>query len=123
MFWSEAELSELQASTVREKIGKDEADTMFQDKLLPLIRKHQNAFFPHGSKILNDGELVNLAHRMGSTIMAYAFDLERVDDEDQEDDGWVEDLEGQMLGMVPMADMLNADAEFNVSVSTLHHLE
>jgi hypothetical protein len=49
--------------------------------------------------------------------MAYAFDLENDDDEEQEgEDEWVEDKDGKVLmGMVPMADILNADAEFNVS--------
>jgi hypothetical protein len=45
--------------------------------------------------------------------MAYAFDLE-AEDEDEGEDGWVEVKESKTLGMVPMADMLNADAEFNV---------
>ena len=45
--------------------------------------------------------------------MAYAFDIE-AEDESEEEDGWVEDKESRTLGMVPMADILNADAEFNV---------
>jgi SET domain-containing protein 6 len=48
--------------------------------------------------------------------MAYAFDLDNANEESEdEEDGWVEDREGKtMLGMVPMADILNANAEFNV---------
>ena len=56
---------------------------------------------------------------MGSTIMAYAFDLENDEDKpdaEDEDDEWVEDREGRLtMGMVPMADILNADVVFNVS--------
>lgn len=54
---------------------------------------------------------------MGSTIMAFAFDLE-TDDEDDGEDGWVEDGEGKsLMGMVPMADVLNADAHSNAHVN------
>ncbi len=52
--------------------------------------------------------------------MAYAFDLE-AEDEGEEEDGWVEDKEDKTLGMVPMADMLNADAEYNVRRSNFSH--
>ncbi|KAG7288469.1 hypothetical protein NEMBOFW57_004822 [Staphylotrichum longicolle] len=103
MFWPPAELSELQASALVAKVGKEEADRMITSKILPVVREHEH-----------------LAHRMGSAIMAYAFDLEKDDDNDgvDEDDEWVEDREGKtMLGMVPMADILNADAEFNAHIN------
>ena len=48
--------------------------------------------------------------------MAYAFDIEGEGEQDEdEEEGWVEDKEGKtLMGMVPMADILNANAEFNV---------
>lgn len=115
MFWSDAELSELQASAVRAKVGKTEAEDMFRANIIPIIRQHSGLFV--SSEENSDEELINLAHRMGSTIMAYAFDLENEEGrEDDESDGWVEDRDGKsLMGMVPMADILNADAEFNVS--------
>lgn len=124
MFWSEQELHELQASAITFKIGKDEADNMFRAKVLPVIEEYPHVFYPPGSQTLSEAQLMMLAHRMGSTIMAYAFDLENDnDDADSEnDDGWVEDRDGKiMMGMVPMADILNADAQFNVS--NLHESE
>jgi UV DNA damage endonuclease len=53
---------------------------------------------------------------MGSTIMSYAFDFQNEDEEDEKDEEeWVEDREPKStMGMVPMADILNADAEYNV---------
>jgi SET domain-containing protein 6 len=120
MFWSPAELSELQASALVAKVGKEEADRMIKSKILSVIRAHDHVFFPPGSQKLDDAQLLELAHRMGSTIMAYAFDLEKDDanDEADEEDEWVEDREGKtMLGMVPMADILNADAEFNAHIN------
>ncbi|KAK4239554.1 ribosomal lysine N-methyltransferase [Achaetomium macrosporum] len=123
MFWSSTELSELQASALVGKIGRTEADQMIQTKILPIIRAHEDVFFGPHSQQLDDAQLLELAHRFGSTIMAYAFDLEKDDDEkdaegQEEDDEWVEDKEGKtMLGMVPMADLLNADAEFNAHIN------
>jgi SET domain-containing protein 6 len=120
MFWSPAELSELQASALVAKVGKEEADQMIKSRILPVIRAHQDVFFPPGTQNLDDAQLLGLAHRMGSIIMAYAFDLEKDDEDDEadEEDGWVEDREGKtMLGMVPMADILNADAEFNAHIN------
>lgn len=115
MFWSENELDQLQASHMRHKIGKADAENMFRKTLLPIIRSNSGIF---GGESRSDDDLVEIAHRMGSTIMAYAFDLENDEDEEEEEtDGWVEDREGKsMMGMVPMADILNADAEFNVCV-------
>ncbi|KAF7539180.1 hypothetical protein G7054_g2362 [Neopestalotiopsis clavispora] len=120
MFWSDKELEELQASAIASKIGKDEAENMFRVKVLPAIQEHANVFYPQGAQRLNGDQLIALAHRMGSTIMAYAFDLENDDDEQEpeDEDEWMEDKEGQlMMGMVPMADILNADAEFNAHVN------
>jgi len=117
MWWSDKELDSLQASSIVGKIGKDDADSMFRTRVLPVVENHPDIFYPQGSQKLSEDELILLAHRIGSTIMAYAFDLEN-DDEDanEEEDEWVEDKEGKILmGMVPMADILNADAEFNVS--------
>ncbi|KAG6032667.1 hypothetical protein E4U41_007177 [Claviceps citrina] len=128
MFWSNEELSQLQASATRRKIGKADAEDMFRRRLVPVIRRNAAVFCSSGE--YSDEGLIQLAHRMGSTIMAYAFDLEDDDqekegkeedgdgDDDDESDGWVEDREGKlMMGMVAMADMLNADAEFNAHVN------
>ncbi|KAI3328524.1 SET domain-containing protein [Ustulina deusta] len=120
MWWADRELDWLQASSIVAKIGKDDADSMFRARVLPIVEKNADIFYPEGSPKLSDDELMLLAHRIGSTIMAYAFDLENDDDDaDQEgEDGWVEDREGKVLmGMVPMADILNADAEFNAHVN------
>lgn len=125
MFWAADELAELQASPVVSKVGRDEAGKMMRTKILPAVRAHHAVFFPAGSPQLSDDQLVQLAFRMGSVIMAYAFDLEKEEDDDEnqpggegeEEDEWVEDREGRtMLGMVPMADILNADAAFNAHI-------
>ncbi|KAL0262158.1 Ribosomal lysine N-methyltransferase 4 [Diplodia seriata] len=118
MFWSDEELAELQASAVVQKIGKDSANELFNGTVIPLLRRHANVFFPDPSVAqgVTDDELLTLAHRMGSTIMAYAFDIEP-DQATQEvdEEGYASEEEDEALpkGMVPLADMLNADADRN----------
>ncbi len=140
MFWATDDLAALQASPIVGRVGRAEADAMIRTKVLPVVRAHSDIFFGEGTP-LDDDALLQLGHRMGSTIMAYSFSLEKDEEEDddhEEDedehmhgpecnhghddsdedsvDGWTEDKDDQLpLGMVPMADMLNADAEFNVS--------
>ncbi|KAB5545482.1 hypothetical protein GE09DRAFT_968499 [Coniochaeta sp. 2T2.1] len=118
MFWSADELAELQASSVVSRIGAAEAENMIAAKIIPVVRGNEGVFFPSGGAP-SDEELMNLAGRIGSTIMAYAFDLEKDEDEEEgEEDEWVEDREGKTeLGMVPMADVLNADADFNAHIN------
>lgn len=132
MFWTPSEISNLQTSALVSKIGKDQADAMIRSKILPVIRANRSIFFPSESTPPSDDEIISLSHKMGSTIMAYAFDLEKdapendQEDEDQDqdpEDSWIEDREAlgggkpQQMGMVPMADMLNADAEFNAFIN------
>ncbi|KAH7368632.1 SET domain-containing protein RMS1 [Plectosphaerella cucumerina] len=126
IFWSEDELKELEGTSLTaEKVGKNESDTMLRQKILPVVFDNAAIFFPGGTPTMSEDDVLRLAHRMGSTIMAYAFDLENEDDEPEEgEDGWVEDREGQvMLGMVPMADTLNANADFNAHVNHGEGLE
>lgn len=109
VFWSESELAELQASTVLNKIGKDKAEEMFSQHIAPLGLRNCD---------------LETCHRVASIIMAYAFDIpeDRTTDENVntigEEDG--EDLvsddgedEKTVLSMIPLADMLNADADRN----------
>ncbi|KAI9700444.1 MAG: hypothetical protein M1836_002459 [Candelina mexicana] len=122
MFWSQQELSELQGSAVVQKIGKEEADTIFKDKIVPIVISRPDLFDPAKivelvkAEITVEAAIVALAHIMGSTVMAYAFDIED-DSEDQleDDEGFVSDEEEDTLpkGMVPMADIMNADADRN----------
>lgn len=104
VFWSDSELAELQASTVVGKIGKVGAEEMFAEHIAPL------------------GECnVELYHRVASIIMAYAFDIpEEGETKEIEADGGDDELvsddgedEKTVLSMIPLADMLNADADRN----------
>ncbi|PGH32132.1 SET domain-containing protein 6 [[Emmonsia] crescens] len=121
MFWTDAELHELKGSAVLNKIGKSEAEETILVKILPIISRNPHLFPPTSGLSSYDSPegkaaLLSIAHRMGSLIMAYAFDIEKGEDEEREgQDGYVTDDEEQQLskGMVPLADLLNADADRN----------
>lgn len=85
------------------KIGKAGAEDMFSNYLVPL------------------GFDINTCHRVASTIMAYAFDIpedepSKEDAEKEGEDDLISDNgedEKTMLSMIPLADILNADADKN----------
>lgn len=123
MFWSTAELQELQGSAVIEKIGREGADESILEMIAPIMRANPTLFPPVDGLTSYDGDagtqaLLHLAHTMGSLIMAYAFDIEKPEEEEEEgegESGYLTDEEEEQLpkGMVPMADLLNADADRN----------
>ncbi|KAB8237778.1 ribosomal lysine N-methyltransferase [Aspergillus alliaceus] len=122
MFWSASELQELQGSAIVDKIGRQGAEESILDMIAPIMRENPSLFPPVDGLASYDGEagtqtLLNLAHTMGSLIMAYAFDIEKPEDEDNEGDdesGYMTDVEEQLSkGMVPLADLLNADGDRN----------
>jgi SET domain-containing protein 6 len=113
MFWSETDLQALQGSAVLSKIGKATADATFEQYILPLVYQNVQAF--KAQNLTNDA-LLALCHRMGSTIMSYAFDLEPANPPSQGEEDWEEDSDNGLVmpkGMVPLADMLNANADLN----------
>jgi SET domain-containing protein 6 len=113
MFWSESELQGLEGSAVVDKVGRDGADATFSEQLIPIIAQHADVFRT-GSR--SNDALLALCHRMGSTIMSYAFDLEKPDTDGppKNDEEWEEEDDAALpKGMIPLADMLNADADCN----------
>jgi len=114
IYWSPTELEELQASAVVKKIGKKEADEMFEEKIWPIVQS-QPALFGLQEDSSTKDVVVQLAHRMGSLIMAYAFDIESSEPKEADEEGYATEDEDEDLpkGMVPLADILNADANRN----------
>jgi SET domain-containing protein 6 len=108
VFWSNEELEELQASSVVKKIGKKSAEELFNKYIPPLGLEDFN---------------LELCHQVASVIMAYAFDIPDEESNKQDNgtaEGEADDLvsddgedEKTILSMIPLADMLNADAERN----------
>lgn len=131
MFWSSAELDELRGSAIVDKIGQQAAEESILEMIAPIVRANPSLFPPINGLDSYEGDagakaLLDLAHMMGSLIMAYAFDIEKAEGSDDDADGegesgYMTDEEEQLpKGMVPLADMLNADADRNnVSPSNL----
>lgn len=105
MFWSAAELAELQGSTVVHKVGKEEAEKDFEEVVLPFVRKYPDVFGDAGQYTLD------LFHHMGSLVLSRSFHVESTEDSDEEGDSDEEEEEEESVGdvaMVPLADLLNA---------------
>lgn len=124
IYWSPSELAELEGSAVLNKIGKDGADESFRKILLPIVQQNLDLFGRHSRPFQApnaEDSLLALAHRMATLIMAYGFDLEAEtsssDDED-EMDGSSQAAYELNKGMVPLADLFNADGNLN-NVSSL----
>ncbi|KAL5485514.1 RMS1 [Sanghuangporus weigelae] len=74
MFWSENELKELEGTAVLEKIGKEETEKDFREKLIPVVLSRPNLFNPaHLSSYYS----LESYHRMGSRILSRSFHVER----------------------------------------------
>ncbi|KAJ2964450.1 hypothetical protein NQZ79_g637 [Umbelopsis isabellina] len=120
MFWDQKDLEELASTSVIDKIGKEDAETLYKETLLPIIKSHPDVF---DEKVHN----VELFHVCGSLIMAYSFhdelavrkrqeidEKDRQDEtEDEDEDSDDEQEEQGIIAMVPMADMLNHRTGFN----------
>ena len=124
MFWAPEELSELQASAVVHKIGKREAEESFRERLWPVVRRHVEVFRDADFSLGSVESFVEAAHRMGSIIMSYSFDLEILrpssspsppdpENPSGEEEEEEEEEAGYYKAMVPLADMLNADPALN----------
>ena len=125
MYWSDLDLSKLQASAVVKKIGRASAEELWRTTIIPLMLEHYDLFPVAGEDVeAKTTELIRLAHFAGSLIMAYAFDIDRDDDQDprnhSDEDFEADDEDEPLKGMVPFADMLNADADRN-NASHLHY--
>ncbi|KAH8118945.1 SET domain-containing protein [Phellopilus nigrolimitatus] len=138
MFWSADDLKELYGTAVIDKIGKDEAERDYHEKLVPALQSRPDLFdLSHVSSFYS---LENY-HLMGSRILSRSFQVEKWegdagDDENHEENQAVQedtmDIDGEVaehqadndakddddddddeadpsdVAMVPMADMLNA---------------
>ncbi len=125
IYWSASELLELQGSAVLDKIGKIDADEDFRKCLLPVVQENAELFGHHAQAFGSaDAEmaLLDLAHRMATLIMAYGFDLEAEsstsdddveEEEEEEANGSSQSAYELNKGMVPLADLFNADGDLN----------
>ncbi|KAG1767426.1 hypothetical protein EDD22DRAFT_875836 [Suillus occidentalis] len=129
MFWSDEELQELQGTAVVDKIGRDEAERDYHEKLAPAIKTRPDLF---PSDQIDTWYTLHRYHVTGSRILSRSFNVERwegeveqdaedVPTEDSKEDSRANtsigsamdvddpgDGEEADIAMVPMADILNA---------------
>ncbi|KAF8647120.1 hypothetical protein AX16_006952 [Volvariella volvacea WC 439] len=133
MFWNQEELDELKGTSIVEKLGRDEAERDYSQKVLPAVQSRPDLFPPDR---IPTHYTLEAYHIMGSRILSRSFEVERwnLDDEEEEgnttgnandssmdvdppshdgadheerdEDG--EEVDASDISMVPMADMLNA---------------
>ncbi|ODV90408.1 hypothetical protein CANCADRAFT_2133 [Tortispora caseinolytica NRRL Y-17796] len=115
IMWDAEETNSLLKGTdILDRIGRESADQLYRDTVLPLVQANSDLFSSCDTSL-------EAFHRMGCLLQAYSFDCEPADvvaTEDNEDeessdnDSLVSDYEPPTFkAMVPMADMLNADAD------------
>ena len=113
MYWSPSELEELQGSAVKDKIGLESASQHFRDILWPQVISNSSIYGPDisaGSQA--ESQLQSSAHRMASLVLSYGFDLDPHVVSEKEMESEDEEEEPQK-GMVPLADLCNADGDYN----------
>ncbi|KAG2101297.1 uncharacterized protein F5147DRAFT_313989 [Suillus discolor] len=74
IFWSDEELQELQGTAVVDKIGRDEAERDYHEKLTPAIKTRPDLF---PSDKINTWYTLHQYHITGSRILSRSFNVER----------------------------------------------
>ncbi|KAF5380369.1 hypothetical protein D9615_004738 [Tricholomella constricta] len=82
MFWNQADLTELAGTSVIEKLGREEAEQSYTEKLLPAIQTRPDIFSPE------QAEYYSLAsyHLMGSRILSRSFSVEKWNSGEEENE-------------------------------------
>ncbi|PWN49685.1 SET domain-containing protein [Violaceomyces palustris] len=81
MFWPEEDLESLQGTSVSGKVGREEAEQIYNDNLLPFIRSRPSIFFsdpPRGhsggiEEQIGEWYSMDIYHQMGSRILSRSF--------------------------------------------------
>ncbi|KAL7420280.1 Ribosomal lysine N-methyltransferase 4 [Cryptotrichosporon argae] len=114
MFWDEADRALLKGTDIEERIGKEDAEQEYRDKIVPLLSAHPDVFPPgsphfsltafhtHGSRILSRSFTIPVSRAGGPRTPAGGVEGEDSDDDEEEE---------MVAVMVPIADMLNAAYE------------
>ncbi|KAG8859828.1 hypothetical protein FRB91_006486 [Serendipita sp. 411] len=90
MFWTQQELEELQGSTIRDKIGKEEAEKDYHEKVLPILQRRHDIFDPN---FLDTFFSLQRFHINGSRILSRSFQVEDWQDDNASDESRPEEQE------------------------------
>lgn len=91
IFWSDEELRELQGTAVVDKIGRDEAERDYHEKLAPAIKTRPDLF---PSDQIDTWYTLHRYHIAGSRILSRSFNVERWEGEVEQDVGYVSEEDG-----------------------------
>ncbi|KAG1861544.1 hypothetical protein DFJ58DRAFT_777259 [Suillus subalutaceus] len=103
IFWSDEELRELQGTAVVDKIGRDEAERDYHEKLAPAIKTRPD-LFPHNQ--IDVWYTLHRYHITGSRILSRSFNVERWEGEVEQDSEYVPEQDS------------NEDARANTSIGS-----
>ncbi|KAJ7091963.1 SET domain-containing protein [Mycena belliarum] len=81
MFWSDLELEQLKGTSVVGKLGKEDAERDFTEKLIPLVRSRPDLFPP---ETIPQYYTLEIYHVMGSRILSRSFNVEKDEPEEEE---------------------------------------
>ncbi|CCD26265.1 ribosomal lysine N-methyltransferase NDAI_0H00910 [Naumovozyma dairenensis CBS 421] len=108
MYWNDKELSFLTPSLVVNRVGKGDAETMYR-RILDTINEFNEDILTEKLGSISWEEFLYIP----SIIMAYSFDVEiKNDDDENEGDEEFDEKEEEpelLKSMIPLADTLNAD--------------
>ncbi|KAF8499657.1 SET domain-containing protein [Russula emetica] len=135
MFWSAEDLEQLRGTAILDKIGKDQAENDYFNKVMPILKSRTDLF---GEERSNPQYSLEVYHIMGSRILSRSFQVEALSTTDSVDSRAQEDVEMNLdepsshalndndsdeteddedgddeddpanVAMVPLADMMNA---------------
>ncbi|KAF8813911.1 SET domain-containing protein [Phlegmacium glaucopus] len=141
IFWGEDDLAELKGTCVVEKIGREQAERDYREKVLPAVQSRPDLF---ASQNVEQYYSIEMYHLMGSRVLSRSFTLSREEDDhendvddssmgsamdidgplhkgasatddsqkgDNEEEGEDEEEEETEVVMIPLADILNARYE------------
>ncbi|KAH9485074.1 Ribosomal lysine N-methyltransferase 4 [Psilocybe cubensis] len=94
MFWSEDELAELKGTSVVDKLGKDDAEKTYAEKVLPAIQSRPDLFAQEDIPTLYS---LDVFHMMGTRIQSRSFTVEK-DESELADAGQDQDVGNASMG-------------------------
>lgn len=117
MFWPQEDLDHLKGTSIEGKLGKEDAEATYYEKVLPFVQSLPKVF--GDAREVRQYFSLEQYHIMASRILSRSFHVKRQlnaagqatyrsndNKEDEEDEEEHEDVRD--ISMVPMADMLNA---------------
>ncbi|KAF8902910.1 hypothetical protein CPB84DRAFT_1814817 [Gymnopilus junonius] len=122
MFWNDEDLAELTGTSVVDKLGKDQAEKDYYEKIVPAIQSRPDIF---AKEVLATHYSLDLYHMMGTRVLSRSFTLaeEEIDDEEQHETGEREPRapESHTHEIVPVEDVGNTSLGSAMDVDEPNH--